>query len=121
MATCKDCIHHGVCNCDVWLCRDAHGDLIQYQDSKEVEIDCENFADKSRFIELPCKIGQDAWMNRNYKGERHPQTGEISEMYFTPMMELVIVVKYVGRGIYGKTVFLTREEAEAALAERKDK
>ena len=41
-------------------------------------------------------------------------------MYFTKDMSLHIVVKYVARGEFGKTVFLTREEAEAKLREKSE-
>ena len=115
MATCKDCIHLEAC---VYLLNVIGYNVSKDQNREGAEKRCSAFSDKSRFLELPCKIGQSAWMIRNYKGERHPQLGEISEMYFTPQMELVIVVKYVGRGIYGKNVFLCKEDAEAALAER---
>lgn len=115
MATCKDCIHLEAC---VYLINVIGYNVSKDQNREGAEKRCSAFSDKSRFLELPCKIGQSAWMIRNYKGERHPQLGEILEMYFTPQMELVIAVKYVGRGIYGKNVFLCKEDAEAALAER---
>ena len=68
-------------------------------------------------ITLPCKVGDTVWAIRDFKGIKHPQEGIVSEMYFTKEMKLHIVVKYVARGEFGKTVFLTREAAEAALAE----
>lgn len=37
--TCKDCTHHDVC------------ELVLYDFAK----DCEDFIDKSKYIELPCK------------------------------------------------------------------
>ena len=36
-------------------------------------------------------------------------------------MNLVICVKHIARGLWGKTVFATKEEAEAEIAERKVK
>lgn len=70
-------------------------------------------------ISLPCKIGDRVWAIRNYKGIKHAQEGIVAEMFFTPEMKLHIVVKHVARGEWGKNVFATQEEAEAALAERK--
>lgn len=67
--------------------------------------------------ELPCKIGDTVWCIRNFHGHKHPQKGIVSEMFFTKDMKLQIVVKYVARGIWGKTVFLTREAAEEAIKE----
>lgn len=78
------------------------------------------YADKllaNGVIILPCKIGDTVWAIRDFKGVKHPQEGIVSDMYFTKDMSLNIVVKYVARGEFGKTVFLTREEAEAKLRE----
>lgn len=70
-------------------------------------------------VVLPCKIGDTVWAIRNYRGTKHPQQGRVSEMFFTTEMKLHIVVSHISRGEWGKTIFATREEAEAALAERK--
>lgn len=66
-------------------------------------------------IVLPCKIGDKVWAIRDYRGVKRPQESVVSDMYFTKNMEIVIVARYVARGIWGKTVFLTEEEAERAL------
>ena len=63
----------------------------------------------------PCKVGDTVWAIRDYKGVKHPQQGVVSEMFFTRDMKLMIVVKMIARGHWGKTVFLTKEEAEQAL------
>ena len=65
----------------------------------------------------PCKVGDRVWAIRDYKGHKHAQEGIVSEMFFTRDMELMIVVKSIARGLWGKTVFLSREEAERALEE----
>lgn len=85
-----------------------------------VEIDYDRAAEyllANGVIVLPCKIGDTVWAIRDFKGIKHPQEGIVSDMYFTNDMSLHIVVKYVARGKFGKTVFLTREEAEAKLQE----
>lgn len=41
MATCRDCIHHEIC-------------VLLLQNTDAV---CNGFADKSRYVELPCKVG----------------------------------------------------------------
>ena len=72
-------------------------------------------------IKLPCKIGDRVWCIRNYKGHKHPQDGIVSEMFFDDDMQLHIVVKYIGRGTWGKEIFATREDAVAVIVgERKD-
>lgn len=70
-------------------------------------------------IELPCKIGDFVWAIRNFKGKKHPQRGVVSDMFFNKRMELIIVVKYVARGEWGKAVFATDKEAYAAIGERR--
>lgn len=118
--TCKDCLHVDVCekHCEY---QHAAGCCIctmrtcNYKYELNVENDCPQFADKSRFVELPCKIGDTVWAIRYFHSRLTPQKGIVSEMYFTRDMKLHITVKYVGRGIWGKKVFATLEEAEAAL------
>lgn len=67
---------------------------------------------------LPCKIGDRAWVIRNYSGVLRPQQGIISEMCYAPDMRLVVVIKCVARGEWGKTVFATYEECQRAIEER---
>lgn len=71
-------------------------------------------------VVLPCKIGDTAFVIRNYKGTPLPQQGFVSEMTFTNDMRLMIVVKHCARGIWGETVFPTYEAAMAAIAERRN-
>ena len=81
---------------------------------------CPNFKDRARFLEMPVvKVGDSVWVIRNYKGVPHPQNGEVAEVFFNKQMRLMIVVKHIARGEWGKTVFLTRAEAEKALEERR--
>ena len=63
----------------------------------------------------PCKIGDEVWGIRSYRGVKHPQQGRVDEMYFTSDMRLNIRVKHICIGEWGKKIFATREEAEAAL------
>lgn len=68
-------------------------------------------------IVLPCKVGDEVWGIRSYHGVKHPQQGRVDEMYFTSDMRLNIRVKHICIGNWGEKIFLTREEAEAALKE----
>lgn len=72
-------------------------------------------------LRLPCKMGDTVWTIRNYRGIKHPQKGVVDSMFFTKDMRLLIVVKHIARGEWGKEVFSTKEEAEKALAERSGK
>ena len=90
-------------------------------------------ADRSgRLVVLPCKVGDTVWVTRN------PWTGKLLK---NPLDAYVNGMKMYSHGLYvnllfdtrkingtrdyeinhiGKTVFLTREEAEAALEAMKD-
>ena len=67
---------------------------------------------------IPCRLGDKVWAIRNYSGHKKAIEGKVSEMYFIEEMTLVIVVKNVARGRWGKTIFATREECERAINER---
>jgi len=85
-----------------------------------------------RLMVLPCKLGQEAWfLNRSFNNEICPATVVSIELnYHTPASPVWVRVEYrsgaIGKQEYhgrwdlmfGKTVFLTREEAEAALGKR---
>lgn len=70
---------------------------------------------------LPCKIGDTVWAIRNFSGTLIPKCGRVSELYFLPDMTLTIVVKHICRGIWGKTVFATKEQAEEAIEKGRSK
>lgn len=72
----------------------------------------------SKEITLPCQIGDEVWGIRAYKGAKHPQCGRVSEMFFAEDMRLMIVVKHICRGEWGKEVFATREDALNSLEDR---
>ena len=108
MTDCKNCLHAPVCK----KLPKMPGAIVA---------ECNEFKDKSRFVELPCKIGDTVWCIRNFHGHKHPQMGIVSEMHFTREMKLHIVVKYVGCGQWGEKIFATREAAEAAINNKENK
>ena len=72
-------------------------------------------------VDIPCKIGDTAWAIRNYSGQKKIIQGTVSEMYFIDeSMRLVIVVKHVARGYWGKTIFGSYEEAKTYLEEKEN-
>lgn len=118
---CKDCLHHDTCifTDDVPL----HGE--------DVSKSCGCFADKSRYIELPCKVGEIA-----YKIEYEHDCTNNSECYFGDCAECGFAKHYqVVKEIkmytlnhifhwfdcFGKIIFATKEEAEKSLKERERK
>lgn len=71
-------------------------------------------------VDVPCKIGDEVWAIRNYRGARQAKKGIVTEMQFVQWpgmddMRLLIVVCYVGRGFWGERVFGSYDEALAAL------
>ena len=66
-------------------------------------------------IPLPCKIGDEVFGIRNYKGKNMVQRGIVSEMFFVEGMSLVIVVRGICRGAWMEKVFPTYEAAEMAI------
>lgn len=100
MVNCKECLHLDVCKS-----RDVFGDMSA----------CEHFKDRSRFVELPCKVGDTVFVVNGFK-----EIEEFEVDYYV-VEKNVISVGMVDDGEYEvETVFLTREEAERALKEREN-
>lgn len=111
MANCTDCIHY-----DSHCCEPPYG------------ADCDGFKDKSLYIKLPCKVGDTVY----FDAVGYHDTAEIDGIHIDNQGILYTWVQYdVGVDLIelwdegdfniediGKTVFLTREEAEKALKER---
>ena len=100
--TYKDCLHFVVC--DRCPCCTPE--------------ECEFFKLESRFIELPCAVGDTVYRiyTRSWIGEDKVEDFNITKRG-------LFYVDDKGRETscdkFGKTVFLTKEEAEKALAERR--
>lgn len=92
--TCKDCVHYDVCR--YWGNEDETEDGIP---------DCPDFKDKSRFLNIGDKIYQ-------HDSER------IYESTIKNIIYETTGITFDERAI-GKTVFLTRKEAEEKLKENK--
>ena len=72
-------------------------------------------------VEIPCKIGDELCGVRSFRGVCRPQYARVSEMFFTRDMRLMIVLKFVCRGVFGKDIFYTREECLAECERRNEK
>lgn len=116
--TCKNCLHYEMCK----ICNsfDECGDPVRYDMC--VRGECEFFKDKSRFAELPCKAGDTAYCFAPCFDEMHHPKLKVVE---AEILEVRTTATVLGLDFdvdkIGKTVFLTREEAEKALAERGEK
>lgn len=124
--TCKDCVHYEACKMIL---------LSAYPDVTEVEIkqtvnnstECVQFKDKSRFVELPCTVGDRLYYANKTLNEVCEATvvridiNYIEEPYIWLTLDYLTsrVGKCRHRGIadlmLNKTLFFTYEEAEKAL------
>lgn len=114
--TCKDCYHYSCHN--HWY--DGFEDFDSHFNDTNVEILCPEFKDKSKIIELPCRVG-----DRIYR----PVVDYISEetvMMITQRIyknELVVTLhtEYSAYDLkeMGDLYFLTKSEAEQKLKELK--
>ena len=73
-------------------------------------------------VELPCRIGDRLWgvrkiVAKDGKVTRYIKEGEVTQMLFTPEMDLMLVLRKIGHRKFGVDAFYTREEAEKALKE----
>ena len=68
----------------------------------------------------PCKIGDDVFGVSRRGWRPSVLQGEVAQIFYSDDMELCMVVKNACRGKFGETVFLTREEAEAALQQMEE-
>lgn len=98
MASCKDCMHEKVCDY-------FGGDL-----NEEGAENCVYFKDRNRFADLPCKVGDTVY-----------QTDGI-RIYENKIERIIFDTNNIGfdETSIGKSIFLTREEAEQALKEREN-
>lgn len=121
--TCKNCIYEPRCHNVIAYGMDT--DDITGKLITDIEKYCKHFKDKSRFIVPPCKVGDTVWYieggyyrKTNLKAKPITVT-EISQKEVKGKLQWAIIAngtRYKFTSI-GKTVFLTREEAEKELAE----
>ena len=135
MAICKDCLYVEVCS--AYLLESYKRAHLLAPDPEVIRNlkcdDCEFFKDSSRFVELPCKVGDIAYIiHRSKNGGSFIQEVSVSGIHLRdkigyrnrPRAEYLVVrgnvnlSKHINLKEIGKTVFFTREEAEQALKER---
>lgn len=136
--TCKDCLHYEAC-------KGVYDDVVDNNyirnfDYEDYEIrGCVHFTDRSEWLHLPCKVGDTVFClyDGDY-GEYKVETMNIDTLC-KPKIRVEcnihgygkiedcpeefcgqpFCVGYLGADDFGKTVFLTREEAEKALEGKK--
>lgn len=131
MAQCNECIHENLCysNCDNGYDIDDGTCCHCTSVTCPEYIECGYFKPKSRFVELPCAVGDTVYTNNSLSGfylraKNRPYPAEVvfiglNEEYGffnVDIMNLGCMLQFNFSDI-GKTVFLTREAAENALKE----
>ena len=102
---CKNCIHYKAC--------------LPFYENIEMK-PCDTFEDKDLYIKLPCKIGTEVFGVSTPCGECEYCSNSLKETLNTcrccKKKEIICFgFSYDCIEEFGKTVFLTKEEAEAAL------
>lgn len=106
---CADCFHRDVCSDKDYL----------------TENRCPNYVDKSLCVVLPCKVGGTVYFVGPYEvaemrvGNVFPAGRFVKGKLCNAYLVTDCTYQCVTFADFGKTVFLTREEAEAALKEVK--
>ncbi len=113
MINCKNCYHYHMCD-------------LQYR--LEEHQNCKHYIDKSLIVELPCKVGDTVYKVCDIESV-HRQILEMEVLTIEMSNEEVVYLKTKKKYLYnfgrvtfddfGKTVFLSREEAEKKLKEYK--
>lgn len=110
MTLCQKCIHRVVC-----VTRRSNTPL----EEKNMKF-CTEYKPKSRFVELPCEVGQTVYYLDKYSNSVETDTA----VFFTVTKDgCKAILKRHNKRFWedqewGKTVFLSRELAEKALSER---
>ncbi len=101
---CKDCLHRIAC---LDWCK-GFG-----EDAKL----CEHFSARNEWVHLPCKVGDTVYIESEYQGVVE---SKVRTLFLASNSVEMIRTGYcdVPFSNFGVTVFVTREEAEKALAER---
>ena len=122
--TCKDCIHYEVCKRKYNHLYESYSIL----DAENIESVCKSFKNKSKYIELPCKMGDTVYVIKNnkisakdivYYNKIHSRVAEQNEEYWHCVDKDRIsrnVITFYPENI-GQTVFLSKSEAEQKLKE----
>lgn len=126
--SCKDCIHSEVC----WS-YSAALENFDICNPHNIGKDCDDFKPYDRFVELPCKVGDTVYVLTadsaidEFFGKEKKNITKLQVMEFMVQKDNKILLLFVTTHVWGKpseeigkTVFLTHEEAEAALKELSD-
>lgn len=120
--TCKNCLHYEACKGTYFTFKQMI-DKDSFDNEHYADVyNCPDFTDRSEWVHLPCKVEQQLWFVEN--GEVKAST--VDRLVYEELSTDDIFTRIDGYGFsvvfedVGKTVFLTREEAEKALEGMKE-
>lgn len=120
MANCKECIHYRICLEYLSFIAKEKFDEPPFP-AENAETTCEHFKDRTRIIDLPCKIGDTV-----YFIGKHIYCDTIDKISIEKLSDKDVFYRAYCEQCrmplefeeFGKIAFLTQEEAERALKER---
>lgn len=113
MASCNDCIHNEICQ-----------QIAGPFNIIDADMSCTDFKHSARFVELPCKVGDTVYVIKSIAEEEKIIQDHVETLGIGYYADGINIYQWDGVKTdgyfedFGKTVFLTREEAERALKER---
>ena len=120
---CKNCIHWQACRNTAYEyagedAASAYDEDICCKGFAEI---CANSSDKSDWIHLPCKVGDVVYCSEPcFDTDHHPKLKVVEK----EIVELKTIATVFGLNFdidsIGKTIFLTREEAEKVLDKQRE-
>ena len=115
MATCKDCLHAEVRGTFA-----IASETFEISSPERTASSCNDFKDRSRFVELPCKVGDTVYfILRSFDGKMRINPEKVC--YFTidaNELRIHTTAGYFTERDMNDGVFFTRERAEQTLKER---
>lgn len=114
--TCKDCMH-----CEICLNKRKHHIVINgflfYFECEDIEKICSTFKDKSKYIELPCKVGDTVYWICHKGGKPYISEEIVQSIHCDVRKTLEFTLLNPNNKILKSNVFLTKSEAEQKLKE----
>lgn len=125
--TCKDCIHYDVCHRrinSIDFLPVINGKIgkspVMFKNCDDVETHCKHFKDKSKYIELPCKVGDTVYSVCRKGGKPYIKEEIVKSIYCDVRETLNFVVLNPNNKILKANLFFTKSEAEQKLKELKE-
>lgn len=109
--TCKDCVHFEVC-ANVYCEVTAETEIKNIHNKP-----CFYFKDKSKYIELPCKVGDTVYWICHKGGKPYISEEIVQSIHCDVRKTLEFTLLNPNNKILKSNVFLTKSEAEQKLKE----